>query len=173
MSGDSIVASSVGFPLAAACALGASFVLVTRRRKIGWPLASLGGAARIDSRVLAADSPEIASAVTASARGQTTIGAGVVLGSNVFNLAALLGLAAIVAGGITLHRRVVVFEGLTAAWVAIVSVLVVTTEIPVVGGLALAAVIVIPYVFVSAASTGRFIELRLSARIRLAGSTVL
>ena len=164
MSGDSIVASSVGFPLAAACALGASFALVTRLERLAgrWHMseALLGLIV-----ALAADSPEISSAVTASARGQTTIGAGVVLGSNVFNLAALLGLAAIVAGGITLHRRVVVFEGLTAAWVAIVSVLVVTTEIPVVGGLALAAVVVIPYVFVSAASTDRLLELRLSARL--------
>ena len=48
---------------------------------------------------LAADAPEITSAVTALTRGQASIGAGVVIGSNVFNLAALLGLAAVAAGG--------------------------------------------------------------------------
>ena len=33
--------------------------------------------------------------MTALARGQATVGAGVIIGSNVFNLAALLGLAAL------------------------------------------------------------------------------
>jgi len=40
---------------------------------------------------LAADAPEITSAVTALASHQSKIGAGVIIGSNVFNLAALLG----------------------------------------------------------------------------------
>jgi Ca2+/Na+ antiporter len=35
------------------------------------------------------------------------LGAGVVIGSNIFNLAALLGLGAVVAGRIVLHRKVV------------------------------------------------------------------
>ena len=45
-----------------------------------------------------------------------------VLGSNVFNLAALIGLGAVVAGGIKLHRRVVIFEGdeWTPSWYSIV-----------------------------------------------------
>lgn len=40
---------------------------------------------------------------------------GVVIGSNVFNLAALLGLGAVVAGEIRLYRRVIVLEELTAS----------------------------------------------------------
>ena len=47
------------------------------------------------------------------------------MGSNVFNLAALLGLGAVVAGRISLHRRVVILEGATATWVAAVTVMVV------------------------------------------------
>jgi cation:H+ antiporter len=54
---------------------------------------------------LAADTPEVISAVTALAHGQHDVGTGVVLGSNVFNLAALIGLGALIAGGIKLHRR--------------------------------------------------------------------
>jgi cation:H+ antiporter len=46
---------------------------------------------------LGADSPEIASAITALAAGHSDLGVGVVIGSNIFNLAALLGLSALVA----------------------------------------------------------------------------
>jgi Ca2+/Na+ antiporter len=55
--------------------------------------------------------------VTALARGQAAVRAGVVIGSNVFNLAAPLGLAAVVAGRIAVHRRVVLLAGLPAVWV--------------------------------------------------------
>ena len=83
---------------------GASALLVSRLERLAgrWQLteATLGLVV-----ALAADSPEITSAITASAHGQANIGAGVVLGSNVFNLAALLGLGAIVARRVQLHRR--------------------------------------------------------------------
>src|ERR1035441_7793263 len=64
-----------------------------------------------------ADAPEITSAVTALAGHQSKIGAGVVIGSNVFNLAALLGLSVVLAGKIGLHRRVIVMEGTVALWI--------------------------------------------------------
>ena len=79
---------------------------------------------------LAADAPEITSAVTALARGQASVGAGVVIGSNVFNLAALLGLSAVVAGRIALHRRVVLLAGVPGVWVAAVSLLAVAGLAP-------------------------------------------
>ena len=69
--------------------------------------------------------PEITASVTALADHQARIGAGVTLGSNVFNLAALLGLAAIVSGGIALHRRVIAMEAVVAVSIAAVAVLVV------------------------------------------------
>ena len=84
---------------------------------------------------LAADAPEITSAVTALARGQSSIGAGVVIGSNVFNLAALLGLSALVAGRVAFHRRVVLLAGLPGVWVAVVCLLTVAAVISPVGGL--------------------------------------
>ena len=112
----------VAFCVGAVIGLGASAVLVTRLERLGArfgaPEAMLGVAA-----ALAADAPEIATAVTALARGQRDVSVGVLLGSNVFNLAALLGLSAVVAGKITLHRRVVVFEGIVALWVALVAIL--------------------------------------------------
>lgn len=48
-----------------------------------------------------ADAPELTSAVVALARGSSDVGLGVLLGSNIFNLAGLLGLSAIVARRIT------------------------------------------------------------------------
>ena len=79
--------------------LAASWLLVSRLERLGeragFSEAWLGLVA-----ALAADAPEITSAVTALSRGQASVGAGVVIGSNVFNLAALLGLAAVVAGWI-------------------------------------------------------------------------
>lgn len=54
---------------------------------------------------LGADSPELSSAVIAIAAGAGTVGVGVVLGSNLFNLAALLGLPAVATGGILIRRQ--------------------------------------------------------------------
>ena len=109
------------------------------QRRVGLPAGASSQRWRLTEATLglvvamAADSPEITSAITASAHGQGGIGAGVVLGSNVFNLAALLGLGAIVARRVHLHRKVVTFEGVTATWVALVSIVVVSARIGVPG----------------------------------------
>ena len=54
---------------------------------------------------LGADSPEIATAVAALVGGQHDMGSGVIFGSNIFNLAALFGLGALVAGRIACGRE--------------------------------------------------------------------
>ncbi|MBV8220457.1 MAG: hypothetical protein JO325_18480, partial [Solirubrobacterales bacterium] len=100
----------VVFSVGALVSLGSSWVLVTRLERVGARL-GLSEALLGVLAALAADAPEITTAVAAIAGHQSQIGAGVVLGSNVFNLAALLGLAAMLAGRIVLHRRVVVLEG--------------------------------------------------------------
>ena len=109
------------FAVAAAISLGTSWLLVTRLERLGERLgfseALLGLLA-----ALAADTPEITSAVTALVRHQRAVGSGVVIGSNVFNLAALLGLGAVVAGRIGLHRKVVALGGAVALWTALVCV---------------------------------------------------
>jgi cation:H+ antiporter len=53
---------------------------------------------------LGADSPELSSAVIAILAGAGDVGVGVVVGSNLFNLAALLGLSAFVARGVRIRR---------------------------------------------------------------------
>ena len=102
--------------------------------------------------------------MTALARGQARVGAGVVIGSNVFNLAALLGLAAVVAGSIGFHRRVVVLSGVPAVWVAAVCLLTVAAVVTPAAGLGLAAVVLVPYLAVLGMSRARMERLRLPAR---------
>lgn len=146
---SSVLAASLIFVLAAGVSLAASGLLVTRLERLS---ARLGLAEAMLGLViaLAADSPEISTAITALARGQHDVGAGVVLGSNVFNLAALLGLGSLVAGRIALHRRVVLLEGAVAVWIAAVAIGATTRFISVAVALALAAVALAPYVVVSA-----------------------
>src|SRR5881409_1271826 len=60
---------------------------------------------------LAADAPEVSSAIAALVKGAHGVGVGVVLGSNVFNLAAMIGLSAIVCGGIRIRREALAVEG--------------------------------------------------------------
>lgn len=136
---------SVLFVLGVVVSLASSWLLVSRLERIGERIglseALLGMVA-----ALAADAPEITSAVTALSHGQAAVGAGVVIGSNVFNLAALLGLGALAAGWIGLHRRVVWLSGTVAAWVACVCLLVVVGVITPLVGLLLTVVVLLPYV---------------------------
>lgn len=60
---------------------------------------------------LGADSPEISSAVTAMLAGEHEVGVGVVLGSNLFNLAALMGLSALISRDEPLKRAGLLFNG--------------------------------------------------------------
>jgi cation:H+ antiporter len=114
--------------------LATSWLLVSRLERIGGRLglseALLGLAA-----ALAADAPEVTSAIAAIADHQQQLGTGVVIGSNVFNLAALLGVGAVVAGRISLHRRVVVLGGTVAMWIAAVCLGVVAGLVPAAVGL--------------------------------------
>ena len=117
------------FVAGVAVSLSASWLLVSRLEWLG-ERAGLSEAWLGLVAALAADAPEITSAVTALARGQSSIGAGVVIGSNVFNLAALLGLSAVVAGRIAFHRRVVLLGGVPGVWVAVVCLLTVAAVVP-------------------------------------------
>jgi len=142
------------FFLAAAVSLATSYLLVTRLERIGERLglseALLGMVA-----ALAADAPEITSAATALAQHQQKVGAGVIIGSNVFNLAALLGLGGVVAGSIALHRRVVALGGVIALWVAAVCLVTITGTIPPAAGLVAVLAVLLPYLVLLGAGARR------------------
>jgi cation:H+ antiporter len=157
----------VAFVLGAACSLGASWLLVSRiermGNRIGVTEAMLGLVA-----ALAADTPEITSAISALASHQHEIGSSVVVGSNVFNLAALLGLGAAVAGWVALHRRVVLLTGAISLWIAAACVLVVFGDLPPVAGLVLVAVVLGPYAYLAASRHERTARSRAGRWLTLA-----
>ena len=137
------------FLLSAAASLWASWLLVSRLERLGNRLgfteAMLGLVA-----ALAADAPEITSAIGAMAGHHQEVGAGVVVGSNVFNLAALLGLGAVAAGWVALHRRVVVLTGAISLWIAAACVLTVLGAVTPLAGLLLVLAVMVPYALLAA-----------------------
>jgi cation:H+ antiporter len=142
-----VVFTGGAFVVAAIVSLCTSWILVTRLERVGERF-GLSEALLGVLAALAADAPEITSSVSALAQRQYSIGAGVVIGSNVFNLAALLGLGAIVSGSIALHRRVVVLGGVVAMWVAIWCLISSTGATSADVGLGAVAVALLAYVFI-------------------------
>lgn len=110
----------IEFALLAVVSLFASSLFVIALERVGARL-SLSEAALGLLAALGADSPEITSSITALVHHQRGISVSVVLGANIFNLAALLGVGAISAGRISLDRRVVVLSGLPALFVALMT----------------------------------------------------
>jgi cation:H+ antiporter len=142
------------FVAGVATSVGASWILVSRLERVGHRLgvseALLGMIA-----ALAADTPEITTAVTALANHDRRIGAGVVLGANAFNLAVLLGVSALLAGFIALHRRVIIMSGAVALWVAVVALAGVHGTIAPGVALAVALAALVPYATILAAGPAR------------------
>ena len=98
---------AVVFLLGGTTSLLVSWLLVVSLERVGQPGPAFFSESALGMlAALAADAPEITAAVTALARDDQRVGAGVVLGSNVFNLAAMIGLSGVIAGQIALHRRV-------------------------------------------------------------------
>lgn len=120
---------------------------------------------------LAADGPEISSALFALAKGAHDVGVGVLVGSNGFNLAAMIGLSALLAGGVRLPREVLLLEGVVGLLVTLLAgALLLRWLSPAVTG-GLAAVVLIPYltlVIVGARLLERLAERPRSPTARLA-----
>ena len=137
--------SMAAFIVGAVVSLVTSWVLVSRLERVGERFglseALLGVVA-----ALAADTPEITASVTALVHHQATVGTGVVLGSNVFNLAALLGLGAVVADRIHLHRKVVIFSGSAAMLVGAACLFSVGGRLSAGAGLAVVLAVLVPYI---------------------------
>lgn len=158
-----MVLASLAFVLGAAVSLATSWVLISRLERVGERV----GLSEVMLGVLAAlaaDAPEITSSISALTAHQFDVGTGVVLGSNVFNLAAMLGLAAIVSGFVALHRRVVVLGGSVAVWVALCAVLSVTHVLTSVEGFVLALLVFLPFLALLNVDQDRLSRLGLPVR---------
>jgi len=137
------------FLAAALVSLLMSWLLVLRLERVGERL-GLSEALLGIVAALAADAPEITAAVTAMSGHQQRLGTGVIIGSNVFNLAALLGLGAVAAGRIRLHRKAVLLGGAVALSLTAVCLPVVLGVLSPAGGLIIALLVMTLYAIVLA-----------------------
>jgi cation:H+ antiporter len=98
---------------------------------------------------IGADAPEISSAVAAIVAGHNDTGVGVVIGSNVFNIAALLGLSAVIVGRVRISPHGLLLNGGVAVLAALAGAMLVLRWLP--PGVAFALVVLVlgPYVLVS------------------------
>lgn len=94
---------------------------------------------------LAADGPEISSALFALAKGAHDVGVGVLVGSNGFNLAAMIGLSALLAGRVRLARETLLFEGLVGLMITLLASALLLGWLSPPGANVLSALIVVPY----------------------------
>ena len=115
---------------------------------------------------LGADSPEICSASTALLSNHHELGLGVVLGSNIFNLAGLLGLSALVAGRVSIGRQGLWFNGGTSLVVSAVVTALVLQWIAVGTSLVLLALVLLPYFVLTGMHPPQLARLALPASSR-------
>ena len=144
----------VVFAVAAGVSLAASGVLVVRLERVATRLHLTETALGLLA-ALAADAPEISSSVAALIHHDQGIGVGIVVGSNLFNLAMLLGLAAVLASPLSLGRPLIVIEGIPAVALAMLTACILAGWISPVLALPFVLVIVGPYVALAVVGPAR------------------
>jgi cation:H+ antiporter len=125
-----------------------SYILTANLERIGGRLGFSEGLLGIVT-ALGADAPEIASAITALMAGHNELGVGVVIGSNIFNLAAVLGLSAVVAGVIRPGREGLFFDGGVAVLVTLIGAALMMGFIAPWLSAVLLGALLVPYVWLS------------------------
>ena len=145
--------------------LGASEILVNGLGRLGGKLGLAAGLLGL-LVALGADAPEISSAITALLSGAKDVGLGVILGSNLFNLAALLGLSSVIAGRLHFRRILVTLDGGVALLATGVIALLLLAGLSPIASMALLAAIFIPYVFLLAAQPHYVERLSIPSRLR-------
>jgi cation:H+ antiporter len=97
---------------------------------------------------LAADGPEISSALFALLKGEHDVGVGVLVGSNGFNLAAMIGLSALITGRVRLARETLLFEGAVGLIMTLLAAAMLLGWLSPAGATVLGALLVAPYLAV-------------------------
>ena len=138
------------FAVGLGASLGASEFLVRGFGRLGTNLGLAAGLVGLLT-ALGADAPEISSAITALLSGAKDVGLGVILGSNLFNLAALLGLSAVVAGRVSFRRTLLALDGSVALWATLVVGLMLLVRLAPIIALVLVLAVFLSYVFLLAA----------------------
>jgi cation:H+ antiporter len=97
---------------------------------------------------LAADGPEISSALVALLKGEHSVSFGVLVGSNAFNLAAMIGLSGVLAGGVRVSRAVLVLEGGIGAAITLIAAAVMLGWLGAAPAATIGALLLVPYVLI-------------------------
>ncbi len=142
-----------------------SAVLVERLEQVGRRFAFPAGLLGLVT-AFCADSPEITSALTALISGQHELGRGVIFGSNIFNIAALFGVSALVAGRIPIGRPILVLNGGVALWLSLVVGAQALGWLGSLGAGLLLLVVVVPFLAISSIRRVTLDTLPLSDRAR-------
>ena len=132
------------FAFSLAVTLGAAALFADRLDHVG-PRVGLSEPLVGLLTALAADGPEISSALIALSAGEKGVSMGVVLGSNVFNLAAMVGASAMLAGAIHLTRRSLAIEGAVALLAVAIAGCLILDLIPAATATAAFLLVAIPY----------------------------
>ena len=130
---------SIGVMLAASAVFAGRLDHIGMR--LGMPEAVLGLLT-----ALAADAPELASAVTALFESRHAIAVGVVIGASTFNLAAMLGLSAVVTAQIRARHETLELEAFVGLWIIGVAVAIASGVLGSGTGMVLVACVAVPYV---------------------------
>ena len=93
-------------------------------------------------------------------------GLGIVLGSNVFNLAGLLGLSAIVAGKVAIGRRGLLLNGGVGLLVTVVVCFLLWGWLPPLAALGIMAVLIVPYIRVCSLRPAEVLQLSIPPRTK-------
>ena len=135
------------FAVSLAVTLAAARVFARRLDQLGirfgFPEALIGLLTAV-----AADGPEISSALFSLAKGAHDVGVGVLVGSNGFNLAAMIGLSALIAGSVRLARETLLFEATVGLLITLIAAALLLGWLSPGVAIALGAVIVLPYLAV-------------------------
>jgi len=130
---------SIGVMLAAASVFAARLDHIGLR--LGLPETLLGLLT-----ALAADAPELASAVTALVENRHAVAVGVAIGASAFNIAAMLGLSAVVTARIRARPEALEVEAFVGLWMLAAAVAVAGGVIGGGAGIVLAGIVAVPYV---------------------------
>jgi cation:H+ antiporter len=122
---------------------------------------------------LAADSPEISSSVTAILSGDHNLGLGIVFGSNIFNLAALLGMSAIVAGSVRARLAGLWFDGGAGLTIAVIAAFRLFGYIGNGTTIVLELSVLLPYLLISAIKPEHLARLKILPRVQAALNSIV
>ena len=94
---------------------------------------------------VAADGPEVSSALVALIKGSHDASVGVIVGSNTFNLAAMIGVSVLIAGAVRVPRKTLLLEGTVGLAVTAIVIALLLGWMPVAAAVIVLACVLAPY----------------------------